>query len=42
MEEAAVMASPFLNADLSLYIIATETAVSAVLVEERTEVDTLK
>jgi hypothetical protein len=42
LEEAAVMSKPSLKADLLLYIAATETAVSAVLVEERMEADTLK
>jgi hypothetical protein len=42
LEEAAVMSKPSPNADLLLYIAATDTAVSAVLVEERMESDTLK
>jgi hypothetical protein len=42
LEEATVMTKPSPKADLLLYIIATETIVSAVLVEERMEADTLK
>jgi hypothetical protein len=42
LEEAAVMSKPSPKVDLLLYITATDTAVSAVLVEERMEVDTLK
>jgi hypothetical protein len=42
LEEAAVMSKPSLKADLLLYIATTDTAVSAVLVEERMELDTLR
>jgi hypothetical protein len=42
LEEAAVMTKPSPKADLLLYIATTDTAVSAVLVEERMEADTLK
>jgi hypothetical protein len=42
LEEAAVMSKPSPKADLLLYITATDTAVSTVLVEERMEADTLK
>jgi hypothetical protein len=42
LEEVAVMSKPSPKANLLLYIAATDTAVSAVLVEERMEVDTLK
>jgi hypothetical protein len=42
LEEAAVMSKPSPKADLLLYIATTDTAVSAVLVEERMEADTLK
>jgi hypothetical protein len=42
LEEAAVMSKPSPKADLLLYIAATNTAASAVLVEERMEADTLK
>jgi ribonuclease HI len=42
LEEAVVMTKPSPKAELLLYIAATDTAVSAVLVEERKDVDTLK
>jgi hypothetical protein len=42
LEEATVMTKPSPKADLLLYIVATETIVSVVLVEERMEADTLK
>jgi hypothetical protein len=42
LEEAAVMTKPSLKAELLLYIAATDTVVSAVLVEERKEADALK
>jgi hypothetical protein len=42
LEEAAVMTKPSLKAELLLYIVATDTAVSAVLVEERKEANALK
>jgi hypothetical protein len=42
LEEAAVMTKPSLKVELLLYIAATDTAVNAVLVEERLEADTLK
>jgi hypothetical protein len=42
LEEAVVMSKPSPKADLLLYITATDTVVSAVLVEERMEADTLK
>jgi ribonuclease HI len=42
LEEAAVMTKPSPKAELLLYITATDTAVSAFLVEERMEVDALK
>jgi hypothetical protein len=42
LEEAAVMTKPSPKAELLLYIAATDTAVSAVQVEERMEADTLK
>jgi hypothetical protein len=42
LEEAAVMSKPSPKADLLLYIAATGTTVSAVLVEERMEADSLK
>jgi hypothetical protein len=42
MEEVVVMSKPSIKADLLLYIAATDTAVSAVLVEERMKADTLK
>jgi hypothetical protein len=42
LEEAAVMTKLSPKAELLLYIAATDTAVSAVLVEERKEVDALK
>jgi hypothetical protein len=42
LEDAAVMTKPSPKAELLLYIAATDTAVSAVLVEERKEADTLK
>jgi hypothetical protein len=42
LEEATIMTKPSPKADLLLYITATDTAVSAVLVEERMEADTLK
>jgi hypothetical protein len=42
LEEAAVMTKPSPKAELLLYIAATDTAVSVVLVDERMEVDTLK
>jgi hypothetical protein len=42
LEEVAIMSKPSSKADLLLYIAATDTAVSAVLVEERMEADTLK
>jgi hypothetical protein len=42
LEEAAVMSKPSPKADLLLYIAATDTAVSVVLVEERLEANTLK
>jgi hypothetical protein len=42
LEEAAVMAKPSPKADLLLYIAATKTTVSAVLVEEQMEADALR
>jgi hypothetical protein len=42
LEEVAIMMRQSSKVDLLLYIIATETAVSAVLVEERMEADALK
>jgi hypothetical protein len=42
LEETAVMSKPSPKAELLLYIAATDTAVSAALVEERMEADTLK
>jgi hypothetical protein len=42
LEEAVVMTKPSPKAELLLYIAATDTAVSAVLVEERKEADALK
>jgi hypothetical protein len=42
LEEAAVMTKPSPKAELLLYIAATDTTVSAVLVKERMEADTLK
>jgi hypothetical protein len=42
LEEAAVMTKPSPKAELLLYISVTDTTVSAVLVEERMEADTLK
>jgi hypothetical protein len=42
LEEAAVMTKPSPKADLLLYIAASDTGVSAVLVEKRMEADTLK
>jgi hypothetical protein len=42
LEEAAVMTKPSPKTELLLYIAAIDTAVSAVLVEERMEADTLK
>jgi hypothetical protein len=42
LEDAAVMTKPSQKAELLLYIAATDTAVSAVLVEERKEADALK
>jgi hypothetical protein len=42
LEEAAVMTKPSLKAELLLCSAATDTAISAVLVEERMEADTLK
>jgi ribonuclease HI len=42
LEDAAVMTKPSPKAELLLYIAATDTAVSAVLVEERKESDALK
>jgi hypothetical protein len=42
LEEVAVMSKPSPKADLLLYITATNTTVSAVLVEEQMEADTLK
>jgi hypothetical protein len=42
LEEVVVMAKPSPKADLLLYIAATEMAVSAILVEERMEADTLR
>jgi ribonuclease HI len=42
LEEAAVMTKPSPKAELLLYIAATDTTVSVVLVEERKEVDALK
>jgi ribonuclease HI len=42
LEDAAVMTKPSPKAELLLYIAATDTAVSAVLVEERKEADALK
>jgi hypothetical protein len=42
LEDAAVMTKPSPKGELLLYIAATDTAVSAVLVEERKEVDALK
>jgi hypothetical protein len=42
LEDAAVMTKPSPKAELLLYIAATDTAVSAVLVEERKEADALR
>jgi hypothetical protein len=42
LEEVVVMAKPSPKADLLLYIAATEMAVSAILVKERMEADTLR
>jgi hypothetical protein len=42
LEEAVVMSKPSPKSDLLLYITATDTAVSAVLVEEQMESDTLR
>jgi hypothetical protein len=42
LEDAAVMTKPSPKAELLLYITATDTTVSAVLVEERKEADALK
>jgi hypothetical protein len=42
LEDAAVMTKPSPKAELLLYIVATDTAVSAVLVEEQKEADALK
>jgi hypothetical protein len=42
LEEAAVMTKPSPKVELLLYIAATDTAVSVVLVEERKEADALK
>jgi ribonuclease HI len=42
LEDAAVMTKPSPKAELLLYIAATDSAVSAVLVEERKEADALK
>jgi hypothetical protein len=42
LEEAGVMTKPSPKADLLLYIASTDTTVSAVLVEEHMEADTLK
>jgi hypothetical protein len=42
IEEAAVMTKPSPKAELLLYIAATDTAVSAVLVEEQKEANALK
>jgi hypothetical protein len=42
LQDAAVMTKPLPKAELLLYITATDTAVSAVLVEERKEADALK
>jgi hypothetical protein len=42
LEEVAVMYKPSPKADLLLHIATTDTVVSAVLVEERMEADTLK
>jgi hypothetical protein len=42
LEDATVMTKPSPKAELLLYIAATDTAVSAVLVEERKEADALK
>jgi hypothetical protein len=42
LEEAVVMSKPSPKSDLLLYITTTDTTVSAVLVEERMEADTLK
>jgi hypothetical protein len=42
LEEAAVMTKPPPKAELLMYIAATDTAVSAVLVEERKETNALK
>jgi ribonuclease HI len=42
LEETTVMSKPSPKAELLLYIAATDTAVSAALVEERMEADTLK
>jgi ribonuclease HI len=42
LEEAAVMSKPSPKADLLLYIVTTDTTVSAILVEERMESDTLR
>jgi hypothetical protein len=42
LEEVAVVTKQLPKAELLLYIVATDTAVSAVLVEERKEADTLK
>jgi hypothetical protein len=42
LEDATVMTKPSPKAELLLYIVATDTAVSVVLVEERKEADALK
>jgi hypothetical protein len=42
LEEAAIMSKPSPKAELLLYIAATNTAVSAILVEERMEAETLR
>jgi hypothetical protein len=42
LEDTAVMTKPSPKAELLLYIVATDSAVSAVLVEERKEADALK
>jgi hypothetical protein len=42
LKEAAVMTKPSPKAELLLYIAATDTTISAVLVEERMEADALK
>jgi hypothetical protein len=42
LEEAAIMSKPSPKAELLLYIAATDTVVSTVLVEERMEADTLR